>query len=156
KAHSGMKVAIRLYADVCGYVYPCLGRPPPPSLSVGASLRAGSAFRIVERRVSMSDIMRLASLIVVLFAVATGAALTQPELGCEQAARRWYAASLQLNYEPDEHDLAIQRRIVEKERVIDDLMAGQMTLYEAAARFRRLDEQSAVPSFATYSPGDSE
>lgn len=96
----------------------------------------------------MADILRLAFLLVTIVTLTLAAALLQPEwahdLGLEGWDLRREASEgdgqAPLMLAPDEHDLAIQQRIHEKERVVEDVLQGRLTLAEALGRFRRLNE----------------
>jgi hypothetical protein len=95
----------------------------------------------------VADIVRLAFLLVTIVTLAVVAALLQPEwahdLGLEGWDLRREASEgdgqAPLMLEPGEHDLVIQQRIHEKERVVDDVLQGRLTLPEALERFRRLN-----------------
>jgi hypothetical protein len=111
----------------------------------------------------MVDLLRLAGMVVLVLAVAAAAALVHSEwardLGVDGLAlgapeNGWGPATI----DPGEEDLAVQRRILEKNRVAQELIDGRLTLVEAAAIFRRLNAMPpcSAGSLAHYCAGDSE
>jgi hypothetical protein len=95
----------------------------------------------------VADILRLAFLLVTIVTLALAAALLQPEWAHDLGLAGWDLrreasegdGQAPQMLEPDEHDLAIQQRIHEKERVVDDVLQGRLTLAEGLAQFRRLN-----------------
>jgi len=111
----------------------------------------------------MVDFLRLAGMVVLVLAVTAAAALVQSEwardLGVDGLAlgvrdNGWCRRIV----EPGEEDLAVQRRILEKNRVARELIDGRLTLVEAAAIFRRLNAMPPCSTalLANYCAGDSE
>jgi hypothetical protein len=113
----------------------------------------------------MTKCLRFASMAGVLLLTALGAALLQPDwardLGLESLPRPGLppagAARSETPAEVARHVGAVDRRIAEKDRLAAEVVGGRLTLFEAAARFRRLndDDPPAAPLGAYY-PGDSE
>ncbi len=86
----------------------------------------------------------LTAMALILVLVALAAALLRPERARD------------LSPDDDWKLRAVGRRIQEKERIAGELIDGRLTLFEAAARFRRLNaEPPAAPPPLSY-PGDSE
>jgi hypothetical protein len=111
----------------------------------------------------MVDLLRLAGIVVLVLAVAAAAALVQSEwardLGVDGLAPAvgdhvWGRRTV----EPGEEDLAVQRRILEKNRVARELIDGRLTLVEGAATFRRLNAMPPCSAefLPNYFAGDSE
>jgi len=93
----------------------------------------------------MTKCLHLTGMALILILVALAAALLQPERPRD------------LSWDDDWKLRAIGRRIQEKERLAGELIDGRLTLFEAAARFRRLNaEPPAPPPLALSYPGDSE
>jgi hypothetical protein len=100
----------------------------------------------------MSDVLRLMFMIGSFVAVSLAAALQQPQLARDLGLEQWSADALQRAWFPepphsgelDEQDHTILKRIAIKDEVIGELLAGRITLFEAAARFRRLDEEYPI------------
>jgi hypothetical protein len=111
----------------------------------------------------MVDLLRLAGMVVLVLAVVAAAALLKPEWACDLGVDGCTLDTQgddrsSTTLEPDADDLAVQRRILEKERVAQELVDGRLTLFEAATIFRRLNAappRSTAP-LALYHPGDSE
>lgn len=114
----------------------------------------------------MAKLLRVACMVVLLVGTALAAAFVQPEwsrdLGLDRCGplvpengprgRSKSVTGL------DEGVPAIQRRIRAKARVVDELIDGRLTLFEAAALFRRLNDPSPASAahLARDCPGDSE
>src|SRR5579862_610708 len=101
----------------------------------------------------MGDLLRFVFMVVMLVAVALAAALQQPEWAHDLGLDRLMEATLpdelrrdaELERDIECRDRALKRRIAAKEACIQELIAGRITLFEAAAHFRRLnDEYPAV------------
>jgi hypothetical protein len=108
----------------------------------------------------MSKILRLLAMVVLLLVVALAAALVQPDWARELGLHPGWAgrSGSSCVFPPDEKSLAMQARIAEKTRVTAQLLDGDLTLFEAAALFRRANEDgypTLPPSLSLYQ-GDSE
>jgi hypothetical protein len=113
----------------------------------------------------MVNTLCLAGMLMLVLAVAVAAALLEPDWARDVGLERLAFATPGSVWdwrddpvtEPDEDDLAVQRRILEKERVACELIDGRLTLFEAAALFRRLNEAPprAMDATALRFPGDS-
>jgi hypothetical protein len=113
----------------------------------------------------MADVWRLLSALLALLAVAALAALLEPQWGRDvgidrdglEHLRREFLDSGGRSPQPDAIRQTM-RREAEKDRVADDLISGRLTLFEAAALFRRWNAEGAAPpaNVALYYAGDSE
>lgn len=115
----------------------------------------------------MSDLNRRPYLaIVVALAVAAGAGWARPDLVRQWGLELWHLPEQQSLLEQERHrerelaDSLVQsdRRIANKERVAADLVAGRLTLAEAAARFRPVVEATpgALAALRNCYPGADE
>jgi hypothetical protein len=98
-------------------------------------------------------------MVVLVLVVAVAAALVRPEWACDLGLGGWTNGRGSWPVvQPGADDLAVQRRIREKERVARELIDGRLILFEAAALFRRLNElpPRSTVSLALYHRGDSE
>jgi hypothetical protein len=109
----------------------------------------------------MVELFRLGILVLAVAAVALGAALLEPawahDLGVDRDS---LAAIPHALFDPPSatqsgEDRERYERLLAKGQVSDDLIAGRLTLFEAAARFRRI-EQGREHTRVEYYPGDSE
>jgi len=97
----------------------------------------------------MTNLLRLAFMIVMVVVVALAAALLEPQWAQDLCLDSWTEANLQHDWfgvhpvlgELDEQDRTISKRLGAKDEVVKDLIAGRLTLFEAAAGFRRLNEE---------------
>jgi hypothetical protein len=114
----------------------------------------------------MAKCFRLAAILVALPLTALTVALLQPEwsrdLGLEGLPRIFPDSKpsppCRTAAEMKRTVCAIDRRIDEKDRLANELIDGRLTLFEAAAHFRRLNDggsKFAAPLSMFY-PGDSE
>jgi hypothetical protein len=114
----------------------------------------------------MSKSLRLTGMAAALLLTALTAALLQPEsardLGLEGLAKTILEYERRSPHETADEAKrtvrAIDRRVQEKDRVAGELVDGRLTLFEAAAHFRRLNDggpKPAAPAALVY-PGDSE
>jgi hypothetical protein len=111
----------------------------------------------------MTKALHLTGMALILILVALAAALLQPrwarDLGLESPSRTTTMSGRLRPVGDDDWKLrAIKRRIQEKERLAGELIDGRLTLFEAAALFRRLNDappKCALPP-APDCPGDSE
>ena len=93
----------------------------------------------------MAKLVRLSGKVTAVLVVALAAALLRPERADEPPSERPAVTEVE----------AIQCRILAKDRVVKELLDGRLTLFEAAAFFRRLNE--APPRAAGLDfPGDSD
>ena len=94
----------------------------------------------------MTQCLRLTGMALLLTLVALAAALLRPERPRD------------LSLEDDWKFPAIARRIQEKDRIAGELIDGRLTLFEAAARFGRLNAEPPAPPLALslFYPSDSE
>jgi hypothetical protein len=107
----------------------------------------------------MTKCLRLAWMSAAVLLVALAAALLRPEwgrdLGVEGLALPAPDGGGRLP--PDGRVRAVDRRIEQKDRLAGEVVAGRLTLFEAAARFRRLNDEPPAPTPLSASfPGDSE
>jgi hypothetical protein len=109
--------------------------------------------------------LRFLGMVVILLVVVLAAALDQPEwardLGlepCIQMALAYRPLWLQEdpNREPGPASRAMDRRYVAKGRIIVELLDGRLTLFEAAALFRRLNAEYPVLTIWPDWRGDCE
>ncbi len=107
----------------------------------------------------MGNLLRLVFMIGMLVAVALASALQQPEWAHDLGLDPWIEAALppELRSDPEQErdfeqrDQALKKRIAVKEACIQELIAGRITLFEAAARFRRANEEyPVVPDFQDF------
>jgi hypothetical protein len=97
----------------------------------------------------MLSLLRCLFMVGALAVVALAGMLEQPELKHDLGLEKWSLASLQSkltgepSYDPqhDDENRAIMRRIERKDGITKDLIAGHITLFEAAALFRDLDQE---------------
>ena len=94
----------------------------------------------------MTKCLHLTGTTLILILVALAAALLRPERPRD------------LSLEDDWKLPAIARRIQEKDRIAGKLIDGRLTLFEAAARFGRLNAEPPAPPLALslFYPSDSE
>jgi hypothetical protein len=98
----------------------------------------------------VTDVIRLAILVAAVAAVVLVAAALQPEwahdVGLDRVDLSWLPSVAGSRAEvldrPDEEVRATQRRISAKNQVVEDLVAGRLTLDEATAAFRRINATS--------------
>jgi hypothetical protein len=100
----------------------------------------------------MSNSIRLTGMVALLLGVLLAAALVEPEgardLGLDPG--NWTTLTKgafgyqQTYYPPGPDNRALLQGIETKERVIEELLDGRLTLFEAAALFRHVDEQYPV------------
>jgi hypothetical protein len=112
----------------------------------------------------MVKLLRLAGMIATVLAVATVAALFQPEGASDLGGRQWNLTELAnaslceqgTPIPPGPESLAVMRRIDKKQRVVNELLDGRHTFFETATIFRRLNAEH--PKLPTYPdiPGDSD
>ena len=114
----------------------------------------------------MGDLVRLVFMVVMLVAVALAATLQQPEWANDLGLDQWMQAILTSNArdakemarEFERRDRVIQKRIDAKDACIRELIAGRLTLFEAAAQFRRVNEEypvmAEVPDYVSESPDE--
>jgi hypothetical protein len=100
----------------------------------------------------MSNILRLGFMTVVVLVVVLAAALHQTEFEGNLQNDVLRAART----EPDRKRIieVIDRRIEQKSKVVNELLAGRLTLFDAAAVFYHLDAQFPVLALSLYA-GDS-
>ena len=104
----------------------------------------------------MGNLLRLVFMIGMLIAVALASALQQPEWAHDLGLESWIEAALpdELRSDPEQErefercDRVLKMRLAVKEACIQELIAGRITLFEAAARFRRVNEEYPVASDA--------
>jgi hypothetical protein len=112
----------------------------------------------------MCDSIRLAFMASLILVVALTAALLQPDLAHDLGLelQGW---TFPVNHErPDQTAdaecarrlQAVDRRIKEKSRIAAELIDGQVTLFEAAAHFRRLDAAFPVLQPVRFGSSDDE
>lgn len=90
----------------------------------------------------MAKFFRLVFMTLAIVAVSLTAALQQPDWASDLHLDAWWLG-MGIGTRPvlpvDERDIAILQRITEKQRITEDLLEGQLTLFEAADQFQRLD-----------------
>lgn len=104
----------------------------------------------------MANGLRLFGMTGTIVAVALAAALYKPEWANDLALEAWAAGphGPGMDEQLTEYNRKVQRRLETKKQIIHNLIDGRVTLFEAAAAFRRLnDEYPQVP--LTSGPGDS-
>jgi hypothetical protein len=87
------------------------------------------------------------------------AALLQPELANDVGLKPWSPAMIawqRQSTEPDPLVRVVDLRFQKKQHIIDELVAGRLTLFEAAALFNHLNHEHPVSLAAPWFPGDSE
>lgn len=112
----------------------------------------------------MCNILRLSLKTLILIAVVLAAAVAQPEwardLGLESSIENMLTfRSLWLpgrNVEPGSKAQALDERYLAKLRIILEVRADRLTLFEAAALFRDLNAKYPVLSIKQIYPGDSD
>jgi hypothetical protein len=111
----------------------------------------------------MLQLLRLLSMVVVLLLVVLSPALLQPEWAGDLGLETLRAA-LQPSPGPCEQAVAAERerrweatdrRIEKKARIIQQLVAGQVTLFETAAHFRRWNDEYPILPIDPQDAGDT-
>jgi hypothetical protein len=111
----------------------------------------------------MSQLLRFISMVVVLLLVVLSPALLHPEwandLGLDtfRAALQPYPGPCQqvLAAEQEQRLQASVRRIEKKTRIIEQMVAGRVTLFETAAHFRRWNDEYPILPPHPMDEGDS-
>jgi hypothetical protein len=107
----------------------------------------------------MANLLRLVFMVVMIVVVALAAAVQHPEwardLGLDQGKVAELLGDIPLDRGLEERDQAVQRRIHAKESITKNLIDGQLTLFEAAAQFRRVNEENPVLHNDLTFPSDS-
>jgi hypothetical protein len=100
----------------------------------------------------VANLVRLMFLLVSGAAIALATAVQQPAWAQRLGLSGPLSEEVQIDYPPDEANQLIIQRIHEKDRIIEELLAGRQSLFEAAAAFLRLDKQQPTvgchPRFA--------
>jgi hypothetical protein len=112
----------------------------------------------------MTNLLRLAFMMVLLIVVVLAAALLEPQWAHDLCLDSWTEATLQHDLfgsrprigEFEELDRTITKRINAKDQVVKDLIGRRLTLFEAAAEFRRLNEEYPQGVFKDSVPGVTE
>jgi hypothetical protein len=112
----------------------------------------------------MINLLRLAFMIVLLVGVSLVAALLEPQWAHDLCLDSWTEATLQHDLfgsrsqiaELEERHRLIAKRLEAKDEITKDLIRGRLTLFEAAAGFRRLNEQYPLVVVDKPLPGMTE
>jgi hypothetical protein len=97
----------------------------------------------------MTNLLRLAFMIVLVVGVALAAALLEPQWAHDLSLDSWTEVNLQGEMfgvhptpgELDEQARMVKKRLSAKNELIKELLNGRLTLFETAAGFQRLNEE---------------
>ncbi len=107
----------------------------------------------------MSKIANFSFSVVTLLLVILTAALLQPECAADFGLRpwaRWTKERLWQRYDPLPEIEALDRRSEKKWRAVAALLDGRVTLFEAAALFRRFNAEYPGPQPDPFARGDTD